>query len=94
MLRKAVELGLGALVVTSENAQKFTDELVKKGKIKRHEGDSLIKEMMRKGEIQEKKLEKDIAKMVSKMLLKLDLASKSDVRRLEGEIKKIKAHKH
>lgn len=94
MIRKAIELGLGALVITSENAEKLTNDLVKKGKLKRHEGRSLIQEMIKKGKAREKKIEADVAKMINKALLKLDLAGKADIRRLEGEIEKLKAHKH
>lgn len=94
MLKKAVELGLGALVITSENVEKATNELVKKGHLKKHEGKSLIKEMIKRGAVQEKKIEVNVARMVSETLLKLDIARKTDIRRLENEIKKLKAHKH
>ena len=94
MLRKAVELGLGALVITRENAEKITNDLVKKGKLKRHESNSMMQEMIKKGKVEEKKLEAATAKMVRETLSKLDLASKADVRRLQAEIKKLKAHKH
>jgi polyhydroxyalkanoate synthesis regulator phasin len=94
VLKKAVELGLGALIITRENVEKVTNDLVKKGKLKRHEGNTLIQEMIKKGKVQEKKIETDVAKIVSKTLTQLNLASKADVRRLESEIKKLKAHKH
>jgi polyhydroxyalkanoate synthesis regulator phasin len=94
LLKKSIELGLGALVITRENAEKVTNDLVKKGKLKKYEGNSLIQEMIKKGKLEEKKIEADVAKIVSKTLVKLDLARKADVRRLEGEIKKLKAHKH
>jgi polyhydroxyalkanoate synthesis regulator phasin len=94
LLKKAIELGLGALVITSENAEKVTNELVKKGKLKRHESNTLIQEMIKKGKVQEKKLEVEALKIIKQTLTKLDLASKADVRRLEAEIKKLKAHKH
>ncbi|MFA6217834.1 MAG: polyhydroxyalkanoate synthesis regulator [Candidatus Omnitrophota bacterium] len=94
LLKKAIELGLGALVITRENAEKVTNDLVKKGKLKRHEGNTLIQDILKKGKVQEKKLEAEAAKIFKKTLIKLDLASKADVRRLETEIKKLKAHKH
>jgi len=94
LLRKAVELGLGALVITRENAEKVTNDLVKKGRLKRSESKNLLQEMLKKGEIEEKKIEVEIAKIVKRTLSNLDLASKADVSRLEGEIKKLKAHKH
>jgi polyhydroxyalkanoate synthesis regulator phasin len=93
MFKRAIELGLGALVISRENAEKVTRDLVKKGKLKRHEGNSLMQEMVKKGKVEEKKLEAAAAKMVRETLSKLDLASKADVRRLEGEIKRLKAHK-
>jgi len=94
MLKRAFELGLGALVITRENAEKVTNDLVKKGKLKRHESDSIMLEMLKKGKAEEKKIEVAAAKMVKETLSKLDLASKADLRRLEAEIKRLKAHKH
>jgi len=92
--KKAIELGLGALVITRENADKLTKELVKKGKINSKESKDLIKEIMKKGQAEERKIESAVARMVGKTFAQLDLASKSDVRKLEKEIKKLKAHKH
>ena len=93
MLKRAVEVGLGAMVLSRENAEKLTNDLVKKGKLKRHEGNSLMQEMAKRGKVEEKKLEAAAAKMIRETLLKLDLASKTDVRRLESEIKRLKARK-
>ncbi len=94
LLKKAVELGLGALVITRENAEKVTNDLVKKGKLKRNEGKNLIQVMVKKGEMEEKKIEAEVAKIFRKTLSNLDLVSKADIRHLESEIKKLKAHKH
>ena len=94
LLEKAVELGLGALVITKENVEKVTNDLVKKGKLKKYEGNSLIQEMLKKGKVQEKKIETDVTRIVSKTLSKLDIAGKADIRRLEKKLQELKNSKH
>ena len=41
VIKKALNLGFGALYVTKENVEIFIDEMVKKGEIKKEEADKL-----------------------------------------------------
>ena len=94
IFKEAVEIGLGALVLTREKAEKIANDLVKKGKLKKHEGANLLEEITKKGKTEEKAIEASITKIVSTTLAKLNVAKKADIQRLEKEIKKIKAHRH
>lgn len=93
IVKEAVEIGLGALVLTREKAEKIANDLVKKGKLKKREGATLFEEIVKKGRAEEKELEASIAKIVSATFSKLNVANKADIRRLENEIKKLKAHR-
>ncbi|MBF0485565.1 MAG: polyhydroxyalkanoate synthesis regulator [Candidatus Omnitrophica bacterium] len=90
-LKEALHLGLGLLVLTKENVEKIAKELVKKGKLETKEGEELIKELIKKGKVQEKEIEAQTSKAVAKALVKLNIANKDDIRRLENEIKQLKA---
>lgn len=94
ILKEAVEIGLGALVLTRERAEKISNDLVKKGKLKKREGASLLEEIVKKGRAEERAIEASIAKIVRATLSKINVANKADIRRLENEIKKMKAHRH
>ena len=94
IFKEAVEMGLGALVLTREKAEKISNDLVKKGKLKEREGATLLEEMIKKGKVEEKAIEASIAKIVDTALSKLNVANKADIRRLENEIKRLKAHRH
>ena len=90
-LKEALHMGLGLFVLTKENAEKIANDLVKKGKLETKESEALIKDLIKKGKAQEKEIDVQVSKIVAKTLVKLNVASKEDVRRLEKEIKQIKA---
>ena len=94
IFKEAVEIGLGALVLTKEKAEKIANDLVKKGKLKKLEGASLFKEIVKKGKTEEKEIKTSIAKIVNATLSKLNVANQADIRRLENEIKNLKSHRH
>ncbi|MDD5729789.1 MAG: polyhydroxyalkanoate synthesis regulator [Candidatus Omnitrophica bacterium] len=93
IIKEMMELGLGMLVLTKENAEKITNDLVKKGKLQKKEGKDLLEGIIKKGKAQEKEIEASVAKIVSQTLTKLNVANKADISRLEKEIKKLKSHK-
>jgi polyhydroxyalkanoate synthesis regulator phasin len=91
ILKNAIELGLGAFVITREHAEKIANDLVKKGKLNKKSGEDLIAGMIKKGKSQEKAIQAGVEKAVRSALTHLNLASKADVRRLEKEVEKLKA---
>ncbi|MBD3920070.1 phasin family protein [Paenibacillus sp. PR3] len=49
-VNKAVSLGLGAAIATKEQAEKFVDDLVKKGDVNQSESKQLVDDLIRKGQ--------------------------------------------
>ena len=88
-----VNLGLGALVFTRERAEKVMNDLVRRGKLTRTESKALLEELVRKGRKESRELEGSLAKLIKTAFSRLDIATKSDIRRLEGEIKKMRLRK-
>ncbi|MDD4955827.1 MAG: hypothetical protein PHP17_07325, partial [Candidatus Omnitrophica bacterium] len=93
LLRDTFNLGLGALVFSKEKADKIVSQLVKKGSLKRNEGRKLVKEIVKKGEIERINLEKGLVKIIEQTVSKLNVAAKSDIRRLEKDIRQLRAKK-
>ena len=91
MLREAIDVGLGALVLSREKAEKLAKDLVKKNKLQKNEGERLIKELKLKGKMQEKAIASAISKIMKEAFSQLNIASKADIIRMEKEIKKLKA---
>ncbi|MBD3246072.1 MAG: polyhydroxyalkanoate synthesis regulator [Candidatus Omnitrophica bacterium] len=93
MMKKALGLGLGMLVLTREKAEEVVQELVKKGKIAENEGSGLIDELVRKGEQQQEEVEEKIAGMVEATVKKLNLATKDDIAGLKAELRALREEK-
>ena len=86
LLRKGILLGLGAASLTKEKVDKFVNELVDKGDISKDKGSELLQELLNLVKEQEGKIDKKINDEVNSLIKKLDLASKSDIKRLEKKI--------
>jgi len=93
IVKEVMDLGLGIMVLTREKTEKIVDELVKRGKLKKNEGKGLVEELIKRGRAEQKDFEKRLSKIISQAYSKLDIATKDDVKKLEKEIKKIKARK-
>ena len=83
---KAYLAGLGAWSVTKEKAKEIVDDLVEKGKITADEAPKILKEVVAKAEESKKALEERIEKGVENTVNKLNLATKSDVQRVEEKL--------
>lgn len=86
---KAYLAGLGAWSVTKEKAKEIVDDLVEKGKITADEAPRILKEVVAKAEESKKALEERIEKGVENTVNKLNLATKSDVQRVEEKLDQI-----
>ena len=83
---KAYLAGLGAWSVTKEKAKEIVDDLVEKGKITADEAPKILKEVVAKAEESKKALEERVEKGVENTVNKLNLATKSDVQRVEEKL--------
>ena len=82
-------MGLGALALTREKAQKIADELVKKGKIESEEASAVVEEIAEKGKKTKTELSNLIKSELKKSVENLNLATGDDIDRLEKNIEEL-----
>ncbi|HUT75027.1 MAG TPA: hypothetical protein VM221_09385 [Armatimonadota bacterium] len=86
VLARSLDLGVGAVMLTKEAAQKAMDELVAKGEVSRQEGKQLLERMIERGKEQKERLEKLAAEAVERAIDKADLARASELRHARARI--------
>jgi len=79
IFEKGLYLGLGALSVTREKAEKIISELVDKGKITQDESGRVLKSLMEKADAEKKILEEKLEQALEKMMKKMNLVSQKDL---------------
>jgi polyhydroxyalkanoate synthesis regulator phasin len=89
-LKRAFNLGLGALVVTKEKVEEIVDELVKKGEVGQEEGEKLVSELIKKGEESKKEVGAQIEKIVKGVIEKLDISTRKELDELRSKIEGLK----
>ncbi len=80
LLGRSLDLGMGALMLTKEAAQKAIDELIAKGEVSKQEGKQLLERVMERGKEHKERLEKLVADTVDRALTRADLARASELR--------------
>jgi len=91
IMKKAIEVGLGAIVVTQEKLKEITDELVVKGNLTKKEGNDLLKELIETAEQSQKKVKSFVEESVNRVIKETGLARNEDIKALEGKISKLEA---
>jgi len=90
-LKKAVALGLGALAVTEEKVRETVEELVKKGEVSRKEASKVAQDLLKKLETGKKEVEKQVEAIVKVSLRKLDIPTRTELKRMESRLKKLES---
>ena len=85
-IKKAMFTGIGLASITKDKVEEVAKEFVEQGNLTEKEGRNLVKDMMDYSEKSREELEAQIDKYVEKAISKLDLARKSDIDELKGEI--------
>lgn len=97
VIKKALNLGFGALYVTKETVELFVDEMVKKGEIKKEEAKVQVDELLKKIHAGKKDVESKIEEVVKAVLHKLDIPTRRELlemqKKLEEIIQKIDSRK-
>lgn len=91
LFARSLDLGLGALTLTKEAAQKAMDELVHKGEISREESKHLVERMLERGKEQKEHLDQLVRDAVDKALHKADLARASELRDARARVAELQA---
>ncbi len=79
-----LSLGIGALSMTRERAQKVVDDLVKKGEVRLEESKSLIDKMTSRGEEERAELRKLIEEELKRA--RTGIATRKDIEELSAKI--------
>ncbi|MCP5002355.1 MAG: polyhydroxyalkanoate synthesis regulator [Planctomycetes bacterium] len=90
LLKKALSLGLGAMLVSKDKVEDVVNELVKKGELGKEEGKTLVSELIEKGEAGVNELEVMIEKVVKSVTEKLSLPTRKEFNELKSEIEELK----
>ncbi len=90
ILKKALSLGLGALLVSKDKIEDVVNELVKKGELGQEEGKNLVNELIEKGEASVNEVEVKIEKIVKGIMEKLNLPTRKELDELKSEIEQLK----
>lgn len=86
VLEKALELSIGAALLTKDAVSKLMDDLVKRGAITKDEGQKLASRMLERGKVQKDKMDAFVGETVERILDKGDVARESRVHELERRI--------
>lgn len=85
LIEKGLLIGLGALTLTRERAQKIVEELVKRGEARREEASELVDRLVKRGDEERAELRKLLENTVAQM----GLATKSDIEALSRRIEEL-----
>jgi polyhydroxyalkanoate synthesis regulator phasin len=78
--------GLGTISITKEKAERIVNELISRGKLEKSKKKETIDGLMKKGKDIKKTLEKMMETKAKRILERMDLATKSDVKLLKKRI--------
>lgn len=89
LARKAFTLGLGAIALTKEAAEKLVNELVKKGELGQEEARDLVDDLLERGKKEREEVQKVIRQEMTRVLGELNVPSRDDLLRLEEKVDRL-----
>jgi polyhydroxyalkanoate synthesis regulator phasin len=89
LIKKGLSFGLGLAITSKEQAEKFVNDLVKKGELSLEESKDMVNQLIQRGEEEKKGLQRIVREQIKQMLGELDLATKDDLQKLEQRIQKL-----
>jgi polyhydroxyalkanoate synthesis regulator phasin len=93
LIKKTVLAGIGLAYLTKEKAEEAAKNIAKEAKIKEGEGKKFIEEMIKKSEEARKSVEKLIDSAVHATVTKLDIPTRTEMKKLEERIKELEGKK-
>lgn len=90
LIKKTMLVGIGLVLRTWDEVESVAKEFVKKGKMSEKEGDRFLKDMQKKYEDAQNKLEARVEKSVKEFLKKANVATSYDLKALKKEIRELK----
>ena len=89
IMKKAVNLGFGAMLVTKENANELIEEMVRKGEIQKDETLAQVKETLKKILPSKEEIETRTEELVEKILHKLDIPTRHELQEMQKKLEAI-----
>ncbi len=86
---RLILIGLGLMTVTKEKVEKFADELVEKGKIKREDVPQLIENILQSAERGREKVREVIQEEIKNSLDVLNLPTKKEINEIKKKLEEI-----
>ena len=90
LIKKTMLAGIGLALRTWDEVETVAKELVEKGKMSEREGSRFLKDLQKKYEDTQKKLEARVEKSVKEFLKKADVVTSNDLKALKKEIRELK----
>ena len=86
MVRKVLLVGIGAMAMTQEEAEKFVGRLVERGEIAEKDGRRLIHDLMDKRKKETRRAEVELDTQIEGILSRMNVPTKSDLEALGAKI--------
>ncbi len=90
LIKKTMLAGVGLAAMTKDKVEELAEELTEKGELSEKEAKELVEDLLERSKQAKKDLNKKMEDVVTKVLKKMDVATKKDIARLDRKIKNIK----
>jgi polyhydroxyalkanoate synthesis regulator phasin len=90
LLKKTLLTSIGLALKTWDEVEDLAKELTKKSKMSEKEGSSFLKDLQKRYEEAQKKLEGRVEKSVKEFLKKADVVTQDELKALKKEVRELK----
>ena len=90
LLKKTLLTGVGLALQAWDEVENLAKDFVKKGEMTEEEGNKFIKDLQKRYEETQKKLESRVEKAVKDVLKKADVVTQDELKSLKKEVRELK----
>jgi polyhydroxyalkanoate synthesis regulator phasin len=90
LIRKTLLAGVGLALKTWDEVEDLAKELVEKGKMTEKEGNTFVKDLQKRYEETQKKLEARVEKTVKEFLKKANVVTSDELKAVKKEVRELK----
>ena len=90
LIKKTLLTGIGLALKTWDEVEDMAKDLVKKSKMSEKEGSNFLKDLQKRYEETQKKLEARVEKAVKEFLKKADVVTQDELKALKKEVRELK----
>ena len=88
-IRKALQTGLGAVLLTKEKAEEISRKMVKEAKLSKEDANTLKQELLSSGERQWNEMEQSLSAAIKKAVKKLDIGKGSELQEIREKVENL-----